>query len=238
MSELIQRYLDGELSEEQAEVFLTAVAEDPELTAELHAYEQVMAALSAPSIRKPTPELCDRVMERIAATRQRPVRPFSAKSRQLRLTRLAWAAGLIIIFGLGYLAADLGLGPAGNPATMSGGSLNLASGGNDGAQLTTRVATGAALASGSDLRFVRLVYVPQAPDVERVSVAGSFNGWNPGVTPMQREGNVWVAQLILPPAAYEYMFVEDGVNWVTDPLAMQTRDDGFGKQNAVLDLTL
>jgi len=237
MSGLIQRYLDGELSEEQAEVFLTAVAEDPELAAELHAYEQVLATLAAPSIRKPTPELCDRVMERIADTRKRPVRPLSAKSRQLRLTRLAWAAGLIIVFGLGYLAADIGLGPAGTTPTTPGGSLNLASGG-DGARRASQVATGPAVSSGGDLRLVRLVYVPQTPDVQKVSVAGSFNGWNPGVTPMQREGNVWVAQLILPPAAYEYMFVEDGVNWVTDPLAMQTRDDGFGKQNAVLDLTL
>jgi hypothetical protein len=34
------------------------------------------------------------------------------------------------------------------------------------------------------------------------------------------------------------MFVEDSLHWVTDPLALQTRDDGFGNENAVLDLTL
>jgi hypothetical protein len=34
------------------------------------------------------------------------------------------------------------------------------------------------------------------------------------------------------------MFIEDGQRWVTDPLAAQTRDDGFGRENAVLDLTM
>ncbi len=55
---------------------------------------------------------------------------------------------------------------------------------------------------------------------------------------MRREGGAWVIQLMLPPQTYEYMFVENGQEWVTDPLATQTRDDGFGRRNAVLDLTI
>ena len=49
---------------------------------------------------------------------------------------------------------------------------------------------------------------------------------------------VFPLNLVLPPDSYEYMFVEDGERWVTDPLAPQTRDDGFGRMNAVLDLTM
>ena len=88
------------------------------------------------------------------------------------------------------------------------------------------------------LRLVRLVYVAPDRDVERVTVAGSFNGWNTEETVMRREGGAWVAELVLPPQTYEYMFVENGEQWVTDPLAFQTRDDGFGRKNAVLDLTI
>jgi hypothetical protein len=120
----------------------------------------------------------------------------------------------------------------GDPLHSGDRLLTTAPGGDPIANLAAQTS-----ASGQ-LRLVRLVYVPQDSAVEKVTVAGSFNAWNPGTNPLQKEGDVWVAQLILPPATYEYMFVEDGINWVTDPLALQTRDDGFGKKNAVLDLTL
>ena len=48
----------------------------------------------------------------------------------------------------------------------------------------------------------------------------------------------WVATLLLPPDSYEYMFVVDNDTWVSDPLALTTRDDGFGSRNAVLDLSI
>ena len=35
------------------------------------------------------------------------------------------------------------------------------------------------------------------------------------------------------------MFIDvNGARWVTDPLALQTRDDGFGRRNAVLDVSI
>jgi hypothetical protein len=142
--------------------------------------------------------------------------------------RLAWTAGFALVFVLGFLTArhgggdeaSEGISPVLGPGTVTGGD-----------------ARNAAYESRSP-RLVRLVYVPQASDVDQVTVAGTFNGWNPDATAMQREGNVWVLQLVLPPDSYEYMFVEDGQRWVTDPLATQTRDDGFGRKNAVLDLTM
>jgi hypothetical protein len=53
---------------------------------------------------------------------------------------------------------------------------------------------------------------------------------------MHMENGRWVTSLILPPDNYEYMFVVDDDTWVTDPLALTTRDDGFGSRNAVLAL--
>jgi len=56
---------------------------------------------------------------------------------------------------------------------------------------------------------------------------------------MERVGSAWVVWLGLPPDVYEYMFVENGgERWLTDPLAAQTRADGFGGENAVMDLGL
>jgi anti-sigma factor RsiW len=91
-------------------------------------------------------------------------------------------------------------------------------------------------AAESGLRYVRLAYVPTDPSVEKVTVVGSFNNWDPDATPLRRQDGVWSTILVLAPGSYEYMFFENGARWVTDPLAVQTRDDGFGGANAVLDV--
>jgi len=91
-------------------------------------------------------------------------------------------------------------------------------------------------AAAAGLRYVRLAYVPTNPSVEKVTVVGSFNNWNPETTPLHRQDGVWSTVLVLAPGTYEYMFFENGERWVTDPLAIQTRDDGFGGSNAVLDV--
>jgi hypothetical protein len=101
---------------------------------------------------------------------------------------------------------------------------------SDGA--TTTVAT-----STRNLHTVRLVYVPEeGQDPDRVHVAGDFNAWDDASTPLRRVGDVWTTTLVLPPGEYEYMFVENGDRWVSDPLALRERPDGFGGTNAVLDV--
>lgn len=98
------------------------------------------------------------------------------------------------------------------------------------------VTAGQRTAVDTGLRYVRLVYVPADRNVQQVTVAGSFNNWEPSATPMRRQDGAWSTILVLPPGSYEYMFVEDGNRWVTDPLAIETRADGFGGVNAVLDV--
>jgi hypothetical protein len=75
-----------------------------------------------------------------------------------------------------------------------------------------------------------------APDARAVFVAGDFNGWRPETTPLRRgDGGTWSVRVPLAPGRrYQYVFVVDG-RWVPDPAAPAT-DDGFGGQNAVLDL--
>jgi hypothetical protein len=82
---------------------------------------------------------------------------------------------------------------------------------------------------------VRLVVVQ--PGARIVHVAGDFNGWDPARTPLEpAAGGAWTVTLPLKPGRYEYQFVVDGTEWIADPLAPEQNDDGFGSQNAVLDV--
>ncbi len=67
-----------------------------------------------------------------------------------------------------------------------------------------------------------------------VSVAGSFNGWDPSAWPMRREGDLWVLTRVVPEGTHEYKFVLDGGEWVPDPSASASAPDGFGGVNSVL----
>ena len=69
-----------------------------------------------------------------------------------------------------------------------------------------------------------------------VSVAGSFNDWQPAATPMIALGEgLWRTEINLPPGRYEYRLVVDG-QWMDDPAAKETVDNPFGGLNAVLDV--
>lgn len=94
------------------------------------------------------------------------------------------------------------------------------------------------LGSGQETKvYVRLVLLQ--PEAHSVSVAGDFNGWNPGQTKMERsEGGLWTATIALKPGRYQYMFVVDGKQWIADPFAVDGTGDGFGSQNAVLDVSI
>ncbi len=69
----------------------------------------------------------------------------------------------------------------------------------------------------------------------RVTVAGSFNGWNTSATPLRRVGNAtWVADVPLKAGRYVYQFVLDDHRWVQDPNAPRDPGDDFGKSNSVV----
>ena len=55
--------------------------------------------------------------------------------------------------------------------------------------------------------------------LDAVNVAGEFNGWNKEANPLQvdADGLTWRARVPLSVGAYQYKFVLDGADWVTDP---------------------
>jgi hypothetical protein len=74
------------------------------------------------------------------------------------------------------------------------------------------------------------------PEVQSVSVVGTFNDWYEKGYEMKRDSSkvTWTLVLQLPAGRYEYAFVLDGKKLIPDPQAEFYADDGFGNQNAVL----
>lgn len=75
------------------------------------------------------------------------------------------------------------------------------------------------------------------PDAEFVTIAGNFNNWNAEEIEMYPiEDGWWEGVLELRPGIYEYKFVVNGEEWVTDPNAFAFVDDGFGGKNGVFEV--
>lgn len=92
-----------------------------------------------------------------------------------------------------------------------------------------------ALAGQRESIYVR--FELYAPHASRVSLAGTFNRWDPTATPLVRAGSdgMWTVTLALPSGQHQYGFIVDGRNWVPDPAA-PTVDDGFGRRNSVVSV--
>ncbi len=70
-------------------------------------------------------------------------------------------------------------------------------------------------------------------DAKKVSVAGSFNGWNKNAYQMIRKDFKWVFPIRLKPGKYTYKFVVDG-KWILDPGNDLWEENEYGTGNSVL----
>jgi anti-sigma factor RsiW len=245
MDALFARYFDGDLNEREAREFLEAIAADPRLEKELREYERMLAlGRSLPSPKAPA-GFTESVMARISLEEKKETAPSRAVRGAAVLdadtSGISTAGGpekrplWLPVFGarwagLAVAAAAIAIAYVGGVYTAK----NRGAAPSAGTEISSGDASQAAAQPGT--RYVRLAYVPSDPSVERVTVAGSFNNWDPDATPLSRQDGVWSTVLVLAPGSYEYMFFENGARWVTDPLAAQKRDDGFGGANAVLDV--
>ena len=107
--------------------------------------------------------------------------------------------------------------------------------GRPGSNDPVAVAPGTAVAPESV--FVKFILF--APAAKQVTLAGTFNRWDPGTTPLARVGEdgVWTVTLGLPAGQHQYAFVVDGQRWVVDPAAPAV-DDGFGRKNNVVSVSV
>jgi 1,4-alpha-glucan branching enzyme len=88
----------------------------------------------------------------------------------------------------------------------------------------------------SDSKTCSISFEYSNSEAREVMVAGSFNDWQPTVTPMTKKpGGLWCAQLLLKPGHYEYRFIVDG-QWKDDPRAAAFVANPFGGSNGVIDV--
>ena len=73
----------------------------------------------------------------------------------------------------------------------------------------------------------------------RVNVVGDFNNWSPKTDAMVDENGdgEWTLFYTLAPGVYQYKFVVDGKQWITDPRNPEKVSDGFEGENSVLRVT-
>ncbi|PWN05284.1 isoamylase early set domain-containing protein [Rhodohalobacter mucosus] len=233
--ELFRRYLDGELSSGEEREALHMIADSEEMR-EMLRFERSLSMgflqMQDPGSFTVPDNFKDSVMNRIEQAESAPEKTEISKNKSaepLSIFRkrtvtfhpvLAAAAMILISFGFGYLLFTQMQPAAGE--------------GFDG-ERQTEIQT----ISGSEAEsqiWIRFVYFDES--AETIEVAGDFNDWEP--TELSREimdgRQVWTGMIPVTRGEHKYMFVKDGEEWVTDPLAEVQQDDGFGNKNAVLYL--
>lgn len=84
----------------------------------------------------------------------------------------------------------------------------------------------------------RVTFVCDAPTAKKASVAGSFNDWSTSKHAMEKRktDGCFACSVSLRPGHYEYKFVLNGTQWITDPKAKEYCPDGQGGMNGVLQV--
>jgi len=234
--QLVQRFVDQELSAEERVRFVARLGRDEALRRRLMELEQLVLGVS----RLPRPAVPDgfvaRVLDRTGPAQPTRLRSSSYVEPRRSLAQPAWrrladtlwaprtfrwnlasaaaAAALALLVVGGVVAGGLSWQPASGPAADVPASL---------------------AATAPSTVLIRLVVLQ--PGARTVQAAGDFNGWNPARTPLEQVSRgAWAVTIPLEPGRYEYMYVVDGQEWIADPFAAEQNADGFGSRNAVLEV--
>jgi Glycogen recognition site of AMP-activated protein kinase len=87
------------------------------------------------------------------------------------------------------------------------------------------------------LRLVRLMF--DAPNAQRVEVAGDFNGWGSSPVALEQDerSRRWSVTLALRSGEHRYAFVVDDTRWTPDPRAGRTVQGDDGRLYSILSLS-
>jgi len=226
----VRRFIDGDLPDAEVREALHRIADDPEARSLLQFELQMTQDLAASRAPQPSPEFATDTMEQLEEAAEPSLRTrfgnwWEAVTRPLITIPVRPAHALATLF----VAAGLWLAWPSAPSDPAPTVSNQASG-------TTQMQTATASAQQSQTVWTRFVYTDD--DADSVAVAGDFSQWRPiSLSPHTVNGKtVWTGLVPVPRGEHEYQFVVDGEKWVTDPLAPEKEDDGFGAKNAVLKL--
>jgi hypothetical protein len=184
----------------------------------------------AAELRRPVrldPRFDERVMEALHAPdviplhpRREPRRPWLVRPWTLRVSPIgAFAAA----------AALVGIVALGSWQLSSVGQVQVASG-QFGESLTPVANTG-------EEALVVHQFTYYQKGLQSISVVGEFNDWSADSTALvEVSPGVWTVSLRLRPGVYEYQFILNGQQRVTDPTMPQTSSD-FGSPNSVVTVS-
>lgn len=229
---LFQQYLDGELSPQAERRALHLFADDEKLRALLRFEQKFQAAFRAevnPRSFTVPPGFSGRVMHRIEARKTDAV-PYGLLHTVKRLAAWGWqpravrwrpayaalvALLLAVAVSLPYRLQE----PANEQTVLPGESVQPVS-------------------ESSDKVLLRFVFIDGDGQARSVEVAGDFSNWEPIALTRQTVNNeqIWTGLVEMDRGQHQYMFIRNGEEWVTDPLAPVQQDDGFGNKNAVIYL--
>jgi len=214
---LLQRFIDQDLSPTERLEFLEALDRDPAIRQQLLETERLLLEATALPRRAPASAFADRIVANL------PPSPHGLweRAREFFLTphvvEMNWnfakaaAAACALMALTWFTISELPQGTRGVPALP-------------------------ALQAVAPAQTVYMRVALLNPRAESVTIAGDFNGWDPQSLPLRRADNgLWTITIPLKPGRYEYMYRVDG-KWVTDPLASEFSPDGFGEENAVLNV--
>lgn len=80
---------------------------------------------------------------------------------------------------------------------------------------------------------VKITFKITDSKAKKVSVAGSFNNWNPAANPLTKKDSTWKTDIYLDPGYYYYKLVVDS-NWIPDPSNDWKINDGGDSFNSII----
>jgi anti-sigma factor RsiW len=228
--ELVQRFVDQELSAEERIRFVGALGRDQALRERVLALEQLVLDTE----KLPRPLVPEGFAARVLKRTTPPV--GSGFSRIETLSRTdPWRRLIAAMWAPRELHWNVAGAAAVACLVLMAIGAAVATGVGRQAPVVADAPPPISAPVQAPVVLVRLVVVQ--PGAKVVQAAGDFNGWNPSRTPLEQtvEG-AWTVTLPLEPGRYEYQFVVDGERWIGDPFAVEQSNDGFGSRNAVLDV--
>ncbi len=224
--ELICKYLNGELDSDEERKVLHIIADDEDLRSMLHFEQKLNSVFRNESAYRPntvpegfTEDMMRLISEKEESTnRESVVMDWLIKlwaSRQFQWGPVYAVAAVLLIISSSYMVLQ-------NDEQLLRGT-----------DLESSVQP---VSSSATEVIIRFTYFDG--EAKSVAVAGDFSNWEP-VELSKRVVNgkeIWTGLVTMSRGVHSYMFVKNGSKWVTDPLALMHRSDGFGNKNAVIYL--
>jgi len=188
--------------------------------------DQIAAELQRPV--RFDPRFDERVMEALNAPEVIPLHP----DRQVRRPWIVrpWTVRVSPIAAFAAAAALVGVIAIGAWQLRAPEQVQVATQTTEDGNLLTVASTGE-----EPLVVHQFTYYQKG--LKSISVVGEFNDWDADATALTEVSpGVWSVSLRLPPGVYEYQFILNGTQRVTDPTMPQTSSD-FGSPNSVVKVS-